>query len=468
MRKFFIPLAFCLLTACGLYLSQLSFLSPTPKIDPAHQSTNLPQHYVLIILDTVGAKHLDLTSSNGPLYLQKLAAESIVYTNAYSAAPWTRPAIGSIFTGLHPQLHGITRLRDAFKPEVKTLAQAFKEKGYKSAGYVSHELINQKTDFKRGFDTYRMVDIKGDVHDAISSPQVSDGGISWMDSHIKEHSSTPFFLFLHYFDPHYNYRHHPEYDRTSWYKGPLYSNMHFSEVRSSASKLTADDIRYLAGLHAEEIAFTDSHIARVFEFIKNTPSLQNTTVIVTADHGEEFHEHGGIGHGVTLYDEVIHVPLLVWSPSKQVGKVVTRWVSTMDIAPTILGTIPQSETQDIQGYPLFEFSSDTKAIAPESRHLSVHVAHRARLQALLQSPFKFITKTDGGAEEFYDLLSDATEKENLITTHTKAQNFREQQKGLEHLLKNPDTATWQKLTSEEDSSFDAEEAEKLKSLGYLG
>lgn len=474
MRLKIITLCICLALGVAAYLinnHQANSSSPLKSSSTSPVGEIADLNVVLIVIDTVGAKHLDLTNRSGPLYLQELAKESVVYSKAYSAAPWTRPAIASIFTGLHPLQHGILRLRDSFKPGVSTLAEQFQTKGYRTAGFVSHELIDQRTAFRQGYETYRIVPLEGKVHDALSSPQVTDSGVAWLKSIEAAQPKSKFHLFLHYFDPHYNYRHHPQFDRTSWYKGKLYSNMSFNILREKANELTAEDIRYLEGLYAEEIAYTDMHIKRFFSFLKSSPFADNTLVIVTADHGEEFKEHGGIGHGQTLYEEVIHVPLLIWAPKHLPAQTIQRWVSTMDIAPSLISKMHTARTAadySGKGMPLWEIVADHSKVEPKDRHIAAHVAHRVRKQALMNAPYKLISKEDSNDCELFNLAEDSEEKTNICDSSKISGPLSEHQKKLNQILANPDAATAESLTADEDSTFEGEEAEKLKSLGYLG
>ena len=119
----------------------------------------------------------------------------------------------------------------------------------------------------------------------------------------------PFFLYVHYFDPHWYYNHHPQFDETSGYTGPLKSGEDIGEIRRLSASFSDADIAYLEGLYREEIAFTDDQIGKLLAHMQELGLADNTLVVLAADHGEEFRNRGWIGHTANLYDNLLHVPL---------------------------------------------------------------------------------------------------------------------------------------------------------------
>ncbi len=151
---------------------------------------------------------------------------------------------------------------------------------------------------------------------------------------------------LHYFNPHYTYMHHPQFDYSSWYKGKIDPNEKFRKLKANSGKYSEDDINFLVGLYREEIKFTDSHIGRLLEELNKRGLDQNTLIIFMADHGEEFLEHGSMGHSHTLYNELTHVPLIFSMtglvPAQRLEQPA---VSTIDIMPTIEGLFQEPKPQ---------------------------------------------------------------------------------------------------------------------------
>ena len=293
---------------------------------------------VLIVVDTLGARHLQAYDSrlNNSPNIARLAKEGVLFKNAYSVAPWTKPAIASIFTSLLPSEHKLRDLHDKLDNEHLTMAELLKLRGYATMGKVSHTFLNDKQGFSQGFDSFEVVPFRGNVHHAITSETVSTRALRWLEHQQKVAADQPFFMFLHYFDPHYNYQHHPQFDRTSKYKGKLQPGTDIRELRRLIPELTKEDIQYLVDLYHEEIQYTDYHIGRVIDELRKRGLDRNTLVILTADHGEEFMEHDYIGHTRTLYDELVNIPLIFWLPGQFEPAQIQENVSSLDILPTVL------------------------------------------------------------------------------------------------------------------------------------
>lgn len=444
-----------------------------PQAASEKTSGDRSPNIVLIVIDTLGAKHVG--SSPGQTAatpnLNALAARGANFSQAFSTAPWTKASLASLFTSLYPSQHRTTALRSAFQPPVPTLAETLKSAGYKTAGFVSHTLIGPKTGYAKGFDYYDIVSFKGNIHDAITSEQVSDFGVKWLADNGKK-ASQPLFLFLHYFDPHYNYQHHPRYDRSSWYQGPIKPGLGFRHLRDMFSRLTESDFRALGNLYEEEIAYTDSEIGRFLNYLESSGLGKNTAVIVTADHGEEFNEHGGIGHTRTLYNELVHVPLYIVGPGIPANQEIRTPVSNIDIFPSAaaiagLKALPAG----LQGKSLFDELKNGLINAPE-RPLMMEVDFRsegvkAHKVGCLKGRHKIVLDKESQQWELYDLLSDPEEKKDLYASSptiaadlkTIVENYRKQ-------FGNSDRAE-KEAEKDQTQGKTPEEIEQLRTLGYL-
>ena len=294
--------------------------------------TNGTQNVVLVVVDTLGAEHVSCygASDDTTPNLDRLASRGLRFERAYSTAPWTQPSIASLFTSTMPLRHGVRNLADRLHRGAKTLAEELRAAGLQTHGIVSHFLIDRNFGFAQGFQGYDARAVAG--HDAITAAQVTDAALRWLEQEARE----PFFLFVHYFDPHFLYHHHAEFDRTEAYQGPLAPGMPIWDLRDMRPRLTAADVEYLVALYREEIAFTDHHLGRLLEFLERTGVDRRTLFVFTADHGEEFMRHGWIGHTRTLYDELLHVPLVLYQPGVVPPGVIAQPVSLLDVLPTVV------------------------------------------------------------------------------------------------------------------------------------
>lgn len=419
---------------------------------------------VLIVIDTLGFRHLQPYFPEGASApnLQRLAERGVVFTKALSPSPWTKPAVASLFTGEYPSRHGLLSLNDRLPSEKETLAESLKQRGYRTKGVVSHTLIDGPSGYDQGFESYELVKFKGNVHDAITSQQVTDLARGWLQNLSTEAESKPFFLFAHYFDPHYNYQHHPDFNRTSGYTGRIEPGLGIRKLRGLIPTLTSDDIEYMKNLYREEISYTDKEIGRLLDYIDGNVSGE-TIVIVTADHGEEFMEHGYIGHTRTLYDELIHVPFIIASNKRFKPSKIDTPVSTLDTVATLrelLGTVGE-ETDGISLVPFLTGAPDpqpNRNIFSEVDFESSHI--RANKVALSRNTAKVILDREKNSFEYIDLSKDPLEKAPVAVEANNSDTSQMVEELKEFAQKYQRTQFNQIKRS-------PKEIEQLKSLGYI-
>jgi arylsulfatase A-like enzyme len=317
-----LPLLLVLLPGgCGRDVSSADRLPPLEKLN-----------VLLIVIDTLGAEHLgcfDPTLHHTPR-LDQLAQESVFFRRATSAAPWTQPAIASLLTGLLPSHHRVRHILDSLSPRVETMAERLQACGHRTAGVVSHTLVTGRFGFDQGCEVFDTSSVGSAA--AITSARVT----AVAGDLLAQMAGDRFFMLVHYFDPHGLYNHHPEFDLTSRYRGPLRPAMPIRELRDRRWQMTPADIHYLVGLYHEEIAYTDHQVGLLLDRLQELGLADDTLVILTADHGEEFMRHGWIGHTITLYDELLHVPLLFRLPGRLQPHTVDTPVSLLDVLPTLL------------------------------------------------------------------------------------------------------------------------------------
>jgi arylsulfatase A-like enzyme len=387
---------------------------------------------VLVVLDTVAAEHVgsEVPGLGHTPNLDRLAREGVVFQRAFSTAPWTQPSVASLFTSRMPSSHGVLRLRQVLTPTQVTLAERLEAEGYDTAGFVTHDLLRSRFGYAQGFRHWDESHIGG--HEGITSRKVTDAVLSWLRT---RESDAPFFLFVHYFDPHFVYQHHASHDLTAGYEGPLRPGMDIWELRNQRDRLTPDDIAYLVGLYREEIAFTDEHLGRLLDYLDTSGLAKRTLVAVVADHGEEFMQRGWIGHTRTLHDELVRVPLVLRLPGVLEPRAEPTPVSTLDVAPTVLELAgaeadPESEGRSLLPYlgaaapplPPHDVRAEVSFVAPR---IDTRSEQTVFLTALIRGDLKIVHDLVSGRFELYDRASDPGERSDRFGAHPRAEELRD-------------------------------------------
>jgi len=331
-----------------------------------------PRDVVLISLDSVRADALTFDDAAAAPNLTRLATRGTVFTRAYSGTSWTLPAHAQLFTGAPPALHGVQYDDLALDPEMPTLPELLRGAGYFTAGFWTGWFLAGEYGFERGFHVYenamtgglrlqteyeralrrgdldlarRLLDGREHLgHQDVTSARVAERAAALLE---RVDADEPLFLFAHLFDPHYDYvppapwdtRFDPDYDGDfdgrDFYTDPRV----FDPSRTPPTRLGPRDVQHLFALYRGEIGWTDAQLGRLFDALREAGRLQRSLVVVTSDHGDEFFEHGGRGHRHTLYEELVHVPLLMVAPrgGERGGPArVDALVGLSDVAPTVL------------------------------------------------------------------------------------------------------------------------------------
>lgn len=352
---------------------------------------------VILTLDTTRADHLRCYGYDRieTPALNQLAGQGALFENAYSVAPVTLPAHASIMTGLPPLAHGVED-NGAYKvpDEIVTLAEILKERGYQTAGFVSATVLKKEFNLNQGFDhwdeegitpqkegTLLVADRKGD--------KTTDAALSW----LKQNDSKPFFLWVHYYDPHAAYE-PPE---------PFFSP-------------------YAALPYDGEIAFMDSQIKRVLARLQEAGTYERTLIVAVGDHGEGLGEHQESTHSAFIYNTTQHVPLIIRVPGfPEPGKRIKTVVSQIDLMPTILGYLGVPCPVEVKGEDLREvIAAPADAAIERYAFLEEQTTFLhwgwSNLFGIAGQKWKYI---QAPKPELYDLASDPHELRNLIADQTK-------------------------------------------------
>ncbi len=424
---------------------------------------------LLIVVDTLRPDRMSLYGAERPTTpaLDSLAGQACVFERAYSTSSWTMPAVASIMTGMYPSSHKATEISRTLAPELETLAEGFAASGFQTAAVVSHTFVDEKHGFDQGFAAFDSKNALG--HEAISTEGVTDLAIARIEQFTQKRK-TPFFLFVHYFDPHFNYKDHPDIDFAAPHAGRLDGKQEYGDIRAIRHSLQDDELQYLLDLYDEEIRHTDAGIGRLVAALRKHGLDEETVIVFASDHGEEFLDHGRIGHRKTLYEEVVRVPMLIRVPGGAARRVADP-VSIGSLAPTIreLAGLPRNQDA-VQFRSLADLvegraTSTRGAIYLETEKTVGMVEQEVKgddYHAIILDGWKLIEDRRSGEQELFDLSRDPLESANLASQDTARLATLKEALEVSRRL-----ATSGQAPGRDRTLSDAE-IEKLRGLGYIG
>jgi arylsulfatase len=316
---------------------------------------------LVILVDTLRADRLGPWGGPPGLtpFMDSLAGSGVVFTNAYSTSSWTNPAVASLFTSRYPSQHHVSRFDSKLADDEVTLAERLAAGGWRRVGFLANFRLMAQLGFGQGFDAWfpRLIGTKTHAH------RLAQDAVRFYDRQLAPHAWSrwtrrPLLLYLHFMDPHAIYD-PPEAVRQALVGPPpagvdpavaVAKLMDFTRW----SDLSPAELTYLQKLYDGEVAGLDIELARLFRRLGRRGLLDHTIVVLTADHGEEFGEHGGMQHGTALYQESVHIPLLISGPGLPAGRVVADNVSLVDVAPTLLALLGLPAESHFEGRSLLE------------------------------------------------------------------------------------------------------------------
>jgi arylsulfatase A-like enzyme len=472
---------------------------------------NKMPNVLLIIMDSVRASHLSCYGylrETSPV-IDRIAREGVLYEKAISVSSWTLPVHGSLFTGLYPSTHGLMVSKDALPDDLPTLATQLKSQGYQTASFSNNPYISDITKLTKGFDRvedlWRVSKPHGIERKKISKikEKLERFGspaepLIWMISYLQRirsiwkrrkneqdngahlanekiaswlqevwDRSKPFFIYVNYMETHEPYNPPSSYQRRFMPK--RYSPLRVARVGNQESILKRNarrrlqDLEILRALYDGEIGYLDSKIGELLDFIDSMGIMDETVIIITSDHGDSLGEHNQIGHRVALYDELLHVPLVIrYKPYFPSGTRIGQQVSLIDLYPTIL---------ELSGVNLNQNSPNAffNLLEPPSKESRPFViaenkkpkSYQGVVEQMVRTEeFKYIWKSND-QHELYDLINDPEELHNIVLSekHIAA----ELAQVLDH---------WREYIEDDEielteADYDETMLERLRELGYV-
>jgi arylsulfatase A-like enzyme len=436
-----------------------------PARDAAEEHER-PLNVLLISIDSLRADHLGSYGygrQTSPA-LDALAARGVLFENAVSQAPWTLPSHASLFTSQYSPTHQTTDPSRRLPAHLPTLASLLGEAGYSTHAVVGGTFMQAHFGLDSGFQIYddelARVSHK-QSHSEVTSPTTNAKAIEFLDQ-----VEGPFFLFVHYWDVHYDLIPPPPYDRRfdPDYAGDLSSEDFMRNPRIRAD-MPARDLEHLLALYDGEVAWVDQHVGELLAALEARGLARDTVVVLTADHGDEFFEHGEKGHQHSLYQELLHVPLIVRVPGLPARRV-SQAAELVDVLPTLLDLLELEPPAGLRGRslralleggvlePRPSFAATTKMQKDRSQ------PQKSGAVCVVDGQQKLIVFQDERyPPELYDLRLDPGETRNLAGSRPH--------KRLSALVRRwiEDTPATAPATH---GGLDEQTRAELRALGYLG
>jgi arylsulfatase A-like enzyme len=409
---------------------------------------------ILVSIDTLRRDHVGAHGYPRPTTprLDAVARTGILCEDAVSTSSWTLPAHLSMLTSASPGVHGGTDMNHAFNRRVPTLAALMRSAGYATHAVTSHLYVSDVYGLAEGFDHL-------DFQQDRKATEVVKKAIDRLD----RLGDRPFFLFLHFYDPHWHYD--PPPDRLRLFEtayGGQVTGLWQDFSRRDPKRLSPEDLAHLRALYDGEIRYVDDELGRLLDHVRARGLDRGTLLVVTSDHGEEFLDHGSWEHQKTLYEEVVRVPLVVAGPGVAPRRE-TAQATLLDVAPTVLTWAGLPLPASFEGRSLLsppgerEAYGETDHTVDRSRKLFVRAGER-RWKAILS------LSADGGkllGEEWYDLAADPRETRSGAAPPTARDAIRSRA-----------LARWRADRSRgagaPEVALTEEQRERLKALGYVG
>jgi len=440
----FIVIAFCL-SSCS---------SPVLPDKP----TALP-NIILISLDACRSDYIGCyghTNDTSP-FLDEVAGKGILFSNAFVNTHGTTPSHTTILTSLYQETHrvefsskiGPISERRPIPLEAKQIQEILQSNGYLTIGVTGGGNMNGRLGFNRGFDDF--------YDQPMSIEKQSAKLLELVDKH--NDGNKPVFMFFHTYEVHSPYKAPLEY-RNQFTKhesnfDPTSENL--LKVANTSSVLSLEDLAYIREQYEAEIKYTDDTLRNMLTELGKRKLMDNAMVVIMADHGEEFAEHGGMLHRGNLYEELLHIPLIIWGSQVESGKKDRRIVSCIDIAPTILTAARIAVPDEMMGRNLL---GSEKKLDSEGEEV-VFSQFRNEKYSARTLEWKLICSRNFSRRELYNLLEDSAEMDNRAAKNKPVADYLEREikewlKGLPRLN-----------DSEKVITVNKREQQQLKALGYV-
>jgi len=385
------------------------------------------KNVILLTIDTLRKDVLGCYGSKHGLTpnIDRIAQKSIVYTNHMSAGPYTQASFPAILTSTYFLEFGVPK---KLSDKRTLISEAVKSGGFTTAAFHSNPYLSGYFGWNRGWDKFydSMQDEVSPLVPYIKGDVVNQKAADWLEGYAGSEGYKPFFLWLHYMDVHEPYVPQRKYidrvdssiDLTTEQMMDLFKTVLLPRDISNPEK-----VELLKKLYQAHIAEVDDYVGQFFAMLEQIGLLNDTFVIITTDHGDEFGEHDGLSHDGKFYSELINVPLMIYDSQRQSSQIIDSVVSGVDIAPTICGVFDAPVPQEWHG----------QSLLPAEKYVSQgafgeavgKLTHKIRptdrpVHFYQEDSLRISHRIEGDVWQMHDLQADPHERNNVVDTHPKA------------------------------------------------
>ena len=377
-----------------------------------------PPNILFISVDTLRRDHLGCygyEKSTSP-HIDRIAGNGLLFENCVSTSSWTLPSHTSMLTGLYPSFHRLQDDGNRLAGDVTTVAEQLQDAGYQTMAVTAHVYVSSEFGLDRGFHRFDDSLIRGGAENPIAS-DVVDRALDL----FRTIPPGPWFAFVHFFDPHWDYAPPPPFDTKfidPAYDGPIDGTLEsMLPFLKGDRRMPAADLARAVALYDGEIAFVDAQIGRLIERLEETGRMENTLIVLTGDHGEEFQDHGRLGHGKSLFREQLGVPIILSGHDAfPAGGRSDRLVSLVDLAPTLLELAGALPAERFQGVSLAGAKEESgRSVFGES------IRFGNEMRTVRDDRYKMIHYLQGDHRQFYDMENDPGERRPLSFDPTRGE-----------------------------------------------
>jgi len=432
-------------------------------------------HVILIVVDTLRADALSCYGSGASTpHLDALARDSVVFEGAHTPAPWTLPSMASLMTGVSPSVHRVDTARSALLDDWPTLAEQMRDAGYRT-GAIGRNRFLVGRGFEQGFQSYDLFPRhraelplaklfpfveKRALSRHASTEDLTDRAMAWIEIEREQ----DFFLWLHLLDPHQPYTPPAGYT-VGWEPAGRLSTAFdlLDEVRDGSFAPTPAEVERVRDLYLAEVQYLDAQIGRFLQHLRQLDHYDEALIILTSDHGEELWDHGGYEHGHTLYEELLHVPLLIKLPRDGAAARVTERVDLTGVPATILELCdlpqPPGATASLRPYWL------EGVLSPLPIHATATLYGNAR-ESVIFGDFKLVHDATAASHTLHDLLADSDERYDLAG-ELPEEVFHGRGLLASHAARSAGLRQQLGLAAPVETELSTDAREQLRELGYV-
>jgi arylsulfatase A-like enzyme len=443
-----------------------------PAETPA-SAVRRPRNVLLYLVDTLRADHLSPYNASSRVRTPGLAAfarDAVTMRRAHAQENWTKPSVATLLSSLMPWEHTAVQDASVVPESVALLPELLREQGFFTGSFIANGYVSDRFGFGQGWHTYRNYVREGRRTQA---EFVAADVLQWLDD---REDTRPFLLYVHTIDPHVPYRRREDtlslYGDTR-YSGPasVANNAELlGRIKLGRVTLAAADRAHLEALYDGEITYHDVHFQAIMDGLERRHLADDTLVIVTSDHGEEFWDHGSVGHGHSVYEELLHVPMFVRHPGLPAGRRAVRElgddVGLVDVLPTIFEALGLAVPEGVSGRSFLPALLGEGASAPTA----TVSGFMENWRAVTVQDLKLILRANG-QQRLYDLAADPHEEHDVAAERPLAVRYLRGLLGL-RLADAESVADGRPRRPRREhrpaaTTIDPETRAQLRALGYL-